>query len=46
MEALDPFHHFESSAAHPAAIMVIKLAALLSPSAGNAGFHGDDEVVK
>ena len=46
IEALDPCDQFESSAAHSAAIMAVELAAMLSPSAGEASLHGDDDVVK
>ena len=46
MKALDPLDQFESSAAHSAAIKTFELAALLSPLAGDASLHRDDDVVK
>ena len=46
MKALDPFDQFESSAAHSVAIKAFELAALLSPLAGDANLHRDDNVVK
>ena len=46
IEALDPFDQIESSAAHSAAIMAFELAALSLPLAGDAGLHGDNDVVK
>ena len=45
-EALDPLTKFKSSAAHLAAIMAFKLAALLLPLAANAGLHGVNNMVK
>ena len=45
-KALDALDKFESSAAHSAAIMAFKLAALLLPWAGDASLHGDDDMVK
>ena len=46
LKALDPLDQFESSAAHSAAIMAFKLAALLLSWAGDASLHGDGDVVK
>ena len=45
IKALDPLDQFESSAAHSAAIMAFKLAALLVPWARDVSLHGDDDVV-
>ena len=46
IEALDPCDQFKSLTVHLAAIMAVELAALLSPSAGEASLHSDDDVVK
>ena len=46
MKALDPVDQFESSVAHSVAIVAFDLAALLSPLAGDASLHRDDDVVK
>ena len=46
IEAIDPFDQFESLVAHLVAIVAFELAALLSPLAGDASLHGDDDVAK
>ena len=46
MKALDPLDQFKSSTACSPTIMALELAALLSPLAGDASLHRDDDMVK
>ena len=46
IKALDPSDQFQGSTAYSAAIIAFEFAALLSPWAGDASLHRDDNITK